>query len=425
MKRWVPVTGWGVAPGTSVPRPLSPGEVLDPPHVTAAGLTLRGDAFRCDGRLADAAIAYTRAVRRDPTRPEALVGIGLVLAERGEGERAIDFFAGALGEVPEYRWDILGLAVPNLAEQYLRVRRFGDAHVLVQWAMGAERRTGAAGGDLLLPYLGALALAGQGAFAAASEAIDEALTHTAVPGGVRLWTMWRYLRLCAAADGDPIPWEALRAHFPGPADPRDGPTYLQFVRDLWLIGHVDVADALLDLTMRCRPGLIAELSADELVCLGDYRWGSGDCLGAEMVFTEAIERAPDDERALRGAANIAMERRDFGSAIAYIERIVELGVGEGPLRALLGILHVLEGDLDRAECLWDEVGEASVGAMGIASPEAWARLVIMAAQMALRSESPHPRLLLYLGDALRALAAGELAEDCYRQSWRMTIFTEL
>ena len=87
-----------------------------------------------------------------------------------------------------------------------------------------------------------------------------------------------------------------------------------------------------------RPGTISHLTIDDTILLGDAYNQSGDSFMAEAIWkrvTEMDDSSPVNER----LANLYLQRKDYKSAIDYLQKLVSLNPSDIRLYYQIGILY--------------------------------------------------------------------------------------
>jgi tetratricopeptide (TPR) repeat protein len=87
-----------------------------------------------------------------------------------------------------------------------------------------------------------------------------------------------------------------------------------------------------------RPGTISHLTVDDMILLGDAYNQSGDSFMAEAIWkrvTQIEDSSPVNER----LANLYLQRKDYGSAVDYLQKLLSLNPSDIRLYYQIGILY--------------------------------------------------------------------------------------
>lgn len=99
--------------------------------------------------------------------------------------------------------------------------------------------------------------------------------------------------------------------------------------------------SLATMQVKGSPARVLVLSGDALLGLRDYD-------GAERAYNSALEASPDDIKAQRGMARVALARRDFNAAEKQLAVALQSGNDELEAWGLMGQLELMRGNFDAA-----------------------------------------------------------------------------
>ncbi len=111
----------------------------------------RAERARAAGRMDEAADAYERVLAINPARPEALIGLAVLLLREGRPERAASLLLRACHTAPDRAeaWDALGFALMGTEDATGAASAFAEAHRLapgeVSYALHRVEACGKAG----------------------------------------------------------------------------------------------------------------------------------------------------------------------------------------------------------------------------------------------------------------------------------------
>src|SRR5262245_3598446 len=91
---------------------------------------------------------------------------------------------------------------------------------------------------------------------------------------------------------------------------------------------------------------------DQLLQSARARHSAGDLQGAHPLYQEMLARNPDDVDAIGGVAAIALQTRNFDSAIELFRRALQLAPNSVDAMNNLGVALAQRGRSDEAIELW-------------------------------------------------------------------------
>ncbi|MGO9324445.1 MAG: tetratricopeptide repeat protein [Terracidiphilus sp.] len=244
--------------------------------VSKAGLT---------GRLAEIALCYQRALKRNPQQPEALVGMSLVALSSRQTEAAVKMAAAGVASAPEMgaAWVVLGQALKatermeEAERAYAEAIRLDGMDALARMGMGELRIAAGRPGEAIREF--ELALQRRPAMVAAHLGLGNALALT----GRNEEALERYETALE-----------LRPRLP------EGEFAAGFA--LARLGHTSQAEKRYRRALTMRPDLAAAW-----INLGSLLRDNGREAEAEAALQRAVKLRPD---LISGWVNLALLERD-------------------------------------------------------------------------------------------------------------------
>ena len=401
--------------------------------------------------------AWQKVLSVDANQPDALYGMGIVLADRKDAAGAQQYLARLRAAAPNYaQADELAR---RLGEHSARDQTIDDARRLAQTGQSAaatqqyERALAGAPAapELRLEYYQALAATPQGWDKArrgletlAAEQHDDPRFALAYAQHLtyRDTTRREGIAKLAALSNDAAVGAAARKSWRAAllwlgARPTDAPLYEAYLRaapdDAAVQARFD-AMAQQDKDAQARAARNAAAGArGRAVAAGYAALERGDLAAASKQFSAVLEEAPQDGDALGGMGVVALKRERFGEARGYLERAVAHSANPARWKEALTSANYWadtseaigarsNGDFATAKRLFeraiatnpsDVTAQVQLGEMLLANGNAGA--AEQAYRMALRRQADNPDAIRGLVGALAAQGRGDEALEFAQQ----------
>jgi Tfp pilus assembly protein PilF len=437
-----------------------PAFALDPtPKSTdpLGALVAQGNYWQAHRRGDLAEQAWQKVLSVDANQPDALYGMGIVLADRKDAAGAQQYLARLRAAAPNYaRLDELAR---RLGEHSARDQTIDDARRLAQTGQSAaatqqyERALAGAPAapELRLEYYQALAATPQGWDKArrgletlAAEQRDDPRFALAYAQHLtyRDTTRREGIAKLAALSNDAAVGAAARKSWRAAllwlgARPTDAPLYEAYLRtapdDAAVQARFD-AMAQQDKDAQARAARNAAAGArGRAIAAGYAALERGDLAAASKQFAAVLEEAPQDGDALGGMGVVALKRERFSEARGYLERAVAHSANPARWKEALtsatywadtseAIGARSNGDFATAKRLFeraiatnpsDVTAQVQLGEMLLANGNA--RAAEQAYRMALRRQADNPDAIRGLVGALAAQGRGDEALEFAQQ----------